>query len=221
MSKKIILVFLAMMILTGCSLKKNLKPKKEMIQDKQIQDYVEPYVDDNPIFLGMYINNKGMRNLVSSYDSELTQYKDIVSLEVYYTKDELLTGNQKELWNYYYQSYEGVENKKIGYYIYFEVMEEKFERMILKPSDGDSIFDYIQIYLYDDINQDGGYYDHITDSEVREDSIFSSIKLTASTRISEITSSIKVKVFTYDEDDFDEDGLYRGNSYYEVIINRV
>lgn len=221
MNKKIILGLVVVTVLTGCSLFEETKPKKEMKQEKQVQDYVEPYVDDNPIEVGLYVNNEGSRTLVTDYSYDIDSSKDLVSLEVYYSRDETMSGSQKILWNNYYQNYQDIDKYKIGYYVSFEVNGEEIKTMILKPSDGNSIFNYVQIYLYDDINQGDGFYIHITDEEMTEDSILTSIKLTAGASFNEVSSSIRVKAFTYDsEDDFDEDGLYRGSSSYEVVIDK-
>ena len=169
----------------------------------------------------MYVNNGGVRNLVSTYNGNFSEYTDIVSLEVYYTKEETISGNQKKLWNNYYQNYKNIDGYKIGYYDSFMVGDDEINQIILKPSDGNSIYDYIQIYLYDDINQGEGFYIHIIDEEIVDSSILTSIKLTGSEKISEVTGPIKVRVFTYDgENDFDSDGLYRGNCSYEVVINK-
>lgn len=221
MKSKKILIGIVIIFLVGCSIREEDNFKEEMVKDNVIKNYVEPYVDDNPIILGGYLSNGNNKTLVSSYDSNLSLYQDIVSFEIYYTKEESLSGSQKNLWNTYYQTYENIDNYKIGYYLSFQVGEEIISKLILKPSDGDGIFDYIQVYLYDDINQDGGFYDHVTDEEVTVETIFSSIKLTASTKIDEIVGPIKLVIFTYDsEDDFDENGMYRGNSSYEININR-
>ena len=79
----------------------------------------------------------------------------------------------------------------------------------------------MQIYLYDDVNQkDGAWYSHITEEEYNDNSILTSIKLTGSTFTNEITSDIILTVFTYDEDDFDENNQYRGISKDKITIKR-
>lgn len=219
MTKKIFVLIIFIGVLTGCTIKED-EPIKEVKVEKQSDDYVDPYIDNNPIILGMYQNNNNQRTLLSTYESPLTIYKDIISLETYYTKDKTFTGNQKELWNQYLSNYESVSAYKIGYKIEFATAKETFSKNILSPKDTESIFNYIQIYLYDDINQESSYYSHITEEEVTEKTIFTSIKLTASTYIDDITSPIIVTAFTYDSDDFDESNNYRGRSSYKVTINR-
>lgn len=221
-SRKGILICI-LFLLCGCSPFNQIQEtssKKEEVKNNEEKDYVEPYIDDNPILLGLYQNQNGTKNLLTSYDSPLIQYQDIISFEVYYTKEDTLVGNQKELWNQYYQNYQDIDTYKIGYHISFKTRDLEVNQTILNPSDVGSFFDYIQVYLYDDIHQDSGWYDHISQEEVTEETRFTSIKLTASTRINEIISPITLTAFTYNEDDFDENGNYRGGSSYQVVINR-
>lgn len=220
---KKIFIWLIIFLICGCSIqnKKEESKKQEIVQKDKEKDFVEPYVDDNPIKLGLYVNQNGSRTLISTYESDLTLYTDIVSLEVYYTMEEtLISGSQKNVWQEYYQKYSNIDTYKIGYHIHFKASDLEVDKTILNPSNVESFFDYIQIYLYDDIHQDSNWYDHISQDEVTEETRFTSIKLTASTKIEEITSPITITAFTYDSDDFNDEGTYRGKSSYQVIINR-
>ena len=219
-TKKIVIGLILILLICVCSNEKSeVKQKQETVTNNEEKNYVEPYTDENPIKLGLYLNQNGTKTLTSTYNSPLTQYQDIVSFEVYYTNEPSLTGNQKTLWNQYYQNYQDIDSYKIGYHITFEVGEEKIDKTILNPDDVGSFFDYIQVYLYDDINQESSWYDHITQEEVTAETRFTSIKLTASTKIAEITSPITLTAFTYDTDDFDENNNYRGQSKFQVQVN--
>ena len=77
------------------------------------------------------------------------------------------------------------------------------------------------VYLYDDIHQTGSWYSHIEDNAMNEDTILTTIKITTSTKINNVTSDIYLTVFTYNgEEDFDENGNYRGNSTYTTTIRK-
>ena len=221
MTKKLTIV-LVVLFLTGCSfsIKDSNNSTSKKVEEKQISDYADPYVDDNPILLGLYQNESGTRNLITSYESNFDQYRDIVSLEVYYTKDQTFIGNQKDLFSHYYQNYQDIDSYKIGYHISFEIGNDKISQTILRPSDVNSFFDYVQIYLYDDIHQESGWYDHVSEEEVMDTTLFTSIKLTASTKIADVTSPITLTAFTYDSEDIDEFGNYKGKSSYQVTIQR-
>ena len=166
---KKLFICLIIFLICGCSIqnKKEEPKKQETVQKDEEKDFVEPYVDDNPIELGLFLNQNGSRTLISTYDSDLTLYKDIVSLEVYYTTEEtLISGSQKNVWQEYYQKYTEVDAYKIGYHIQFKTNDLEVDKTILSPSDVESFFDYIQVYLYDDIHQDGNWYNHISQDEV-------------------------------------------------------
>lgn len=225
--KKILIITCLLLTLTSCT--NEIQPRKNESKQDNItsnikEEIKDTYVDNNPIKLGiyMYTNSSIPRYKTNEYQTNLTTYVDICSFEIFYTNEDQIPGtNLKNLWNNYYQNYTDIDSYKIGYLIEFNTTNEgKIKKYIKSPQDTDSIFKYIQVYLYDDIHQDGGWYSHITENEYNNDSILTSIKLTGSTYIDEITSDISLTAFTYDDDDFDENGEYRGISKQTVIIKR-
>ena len=77
---------------------------------------------------------------------------------------------------------------------------------------------YLYPFMYDDINN-SGHYSHVTTKDVKDNTVYSSIKLYLHQKTKEITSPITLTAFTYNgEDDF-LDGHYRGNSSYTITIN--
>lgn len=225
--KKILIITCLLLTLTSCSYKTqpiNKKDNKKNITSNVKEEIKDTYIDNNPITLGiyMYTNSSTPRYKTNEYKNNWELNVDICSLEIFYTNEDQIPGtNFKNLWNNYYQNYTDINSYKIGYLIEFNTANEgKIKKYIKSPQDTDSIYKYIQIYLYDDIHQDGGWYSHITENEYNNDSILTSIKLTGSTYIDEITSDISLTAFTYDDDDFDENGEYRGISKQTVIIKR-
>lgn len=229
--KKIIIILLTTLLLIGCSNQHNKSnitnqnnKKQEIIENNKESEIKETYIDNNPITPGiyMYYNSYTDRKLLTEYTTTWNLNKDLCSLEIYYTNEPNIPGtNQKKLWNNYINNYENIDNYRIGYNIKFETKTETINKNILSPKDTDEIYKYMQIYLYDDIHQkDGAWYSHITEEEFTTDSILSSIKLTGSTLTNEITSNITLTVFTYDEDDFDENNQYRGKSKSTITIKR-
>lgn len=224
--KKIIFIMLSLILLVGCNKKE--EKKDEVIDDKK--DIVEPkeeekYVDNNPIELSfyMYYGQNTNRKRLETYQTPFITGQDLCSLEIYYTKDEILNINsQKNLWNQYYQNYPNIDNYKIGYKISFtNINNENISKYILSPKDTETVFNYIQLYLYDDIHvQDGVWYSHVLEEEYNSNTILTSIKLTGGDKASEVVSDITLEVFTYDDDDFDSDGNYRGQSHATIIISR-
>ncbi len=228
--KKIFLMILILSLLTGCT--KNLEktneeaPNKKEIEQPKEEKKEDKYIDTNPIELSfyMYYDKNTNRQKLTTYQTSFITGQDLCSLEIYYTKDETLaTNTQKALWNQYYQNYNNIDAYKIGYKISFTTTNnENISKYILSPKDTDDVFNYIQLYLYDDIHvQDGAWYSHVTEEEYNDNTILTSIKLTGGDKAGEVASDITLEAFTYDADDFDETGNYLGKSKTSIIISRV
>lgn len=207
--KKLVIIFV-ILCLFGCSKKEEIE-EKEPVEVPVVEE--EKYVDDNPIVVGLYENDY---SLVKDFYAYKTGNQDLI-FSVYFTNDPVLPNrNQKNNWYNNYNKYSDISKYKIGFNISFYAGDEYISRNVLEPEE--YLFNpYFYIYLYDDIHQvDGAWYSHI--EQVTDETIFSSIKLYL-VEPSGITSPIKLTVFTYDSDDFDESGNYRGNSKYEMNIN--
>lgn len=225
--KKIIIILITLLIITGCHNKKietnsiNITKKETETTSKEKK---ETYIDNNPIKLGIYLytNSYTNRKLLTEYSTDWIEGTDLCSLEIYYTTEEFIPGtNQKNIWNTYYSNYQNIDNFHIGYHIEFNTKDNQINKNILSPQDTEEIFDYIQLYLYDDVNQeDDAWYSHVTNEQYNENTILTSIKLTGSSKTNEITSDIILTAFTYDNDDFDENNNYRGNSKTTITIKR-
>ncbi len=229
--KKIFVISLILLFLFGCNSKEasnnkdNNVIKKEYVDTSVSNDKVDEYNDNNPIKVGiyMYYNSYTNRKRLNEFSTNWDLNVDLCSLEVFYTNQESISGERiKSLWTLYKNEYTNIDNYKIGYIIKFDTKNEgTINRVILSPNDTGDIYDYMQIYLYDDINQeDGAWYSHVEKNEYSDKTILTSIKLTGSTRTNEITSNITLTAFTYDDDDFDDDGNYRGISKDSIIIKR-
>ena len=216
--KKVFLIMTALLLLTGCGEKKEIIPDNNKEEEKEEEIPAEPvYVDDNPITVGMYMNGK----LVTEYSTTFRNDMDIASIDVYYSNEsEAGSANTKRNFNKYYANYENIDNYKIGYYIKFRADGKDYEHMILDADNEFTFYPYIYLYLYDDIHQaDGSWYSHVTKEEENENTLFTSIKLYLAGSYDKMEDEITVMAFTYDgEDDFDEEGHYRGKSSYTVKI---
>ena len=156
--------------------------------------------------------------LVSEYDCEFPQYQDIVSFETYYTSaQQLISGSQKDVWKHYFDTYKDIPNIKIGYKIGFTTNEREVNQIIINPGDVESFFEYIQVYLYDDIHQTGSWYSHVTKEEFNDETVFTSIKLTGSTKVDDIISPVTLVVFAYQPDGKMEPDE---NNSYQIVVKR-
>ncbi len=181
----------------------------------------EEWKDNNPLKVGLYYNDKeeGKRILKKEYTAAWTYHKDIVSFNVFYTDEEKISnGNLVKVFEDYMDSYdEDISNYRIGFIIEFN--DQKVQ--IISPKDTETIYDMLEIYLYDAIaHKNDSWYSHTTEDEFNKNTLLQGIKLTAGKNIKNIETDIKVTVFTYDEDDFDNKGLYKGNCTYSLTVKK-
>ena len=213
--KKIIILIIVIFCI-GCSNKEidNLKDALSNSLENAQQEII--YEDKNPITVGLYKNGK----LVHDYNTKYVDGKDITFNIVYTNEENLSSTNIKKNWNKYYNKYENIDKYKIGFLLEFEADGKKYENLILDPSSKYKTGPYIFIYLYDGIHQkDGAKYSHLETDDVKDDTIYSSIKVFFNKYANKVLSPIKLTVFTYLNDfDFDINNHYRGNSKYTIMI---
>ena len=215
--KKIFLVFI-LLLAFGCKRedKEEIERIERLINDPKPTPTITPtpYVDNNPIKVGIYKDGK----LMTSYNKKFKSRSDIAIFNIVFTNDEKLPDkNFKTLWNEYYNKYENIDEYKIGFEIEVEINGEKQVNVMLNPKNQHKIYPYLYAYLYDDIHN-SGYYSHVTMDTLKDNTIYSSIKLYLHDKTNEITSPITLTVFTYKDDADFLDGRYRGNSKYSITI---
>ena len=175
---------------------------------------IPEYVDNNPIKVGLYRKGK----LVSEFNTKFHDRMDITTFNVVFSNlKDLGSTNLKDNWYKYYNSYENIDEYKIGFYVSFKVNGELYENLMLDPSNQHKLDPYLYLYLYDGVHAKGSY-THLKMEDLKEDTIYSSIKLYLHLNTKEITSPITLSVFTYRDDNDFIDGKYRGNSIYTINI---
>jgi len=231
--KKFLIIILLYVIISGGFFSYNFFLKKDNSNNNVIKNNIntdiEPetqkYIDTNPIKLGLYkYYGRGKdRELITVYENNWNYHKDISSFEVFYTNENYITGYYfQDTFKEYIDKYTNIDNYKIGYIISFITNTKEINKIILSPKDTEDFFDYLEIYLYDDYHRDKGvWYSHTTEEQYNDETLLTSIKLTAGKQINNIISDITVTVFTYDYDDFDNEGNYRGNSKYSIIVKNT
>ena len=223
MIKKIMFIVCMLFIITGCSDNSNLISNEldnsnDIVDIDNEENNENIYIDDNPIKIALY-NGK---NKITYYNTTLANFKDIGVFDVYYTDiDTLDSSSSRDNYPKFYNEYENIDDYKTGFYITFEAEGKTVEQLILDPSSMHAMGPFLYVYLYDDVNQaPGTYYSHLEMDDMDENTIISSIKLFLAERGKNITSPISMTVFTYNgEEDFDDDGKYRGISSYTIEIN--
>lgn len=177
--------------------------------------------------ISLYMPDKalGVRKLTPSFTGPWTAGKDIASFEAFLSKEASISGSTfKTVWeNYWKKDYPDTTNYKIGYYISFTLNSSKVISKVVKGYEDTNDFrDYLELYVYDDVHQiQGNWYSHLTTADTTKESILTSIKLTAGSKINDI-KTISLTVFTYSSDkDFSStDGTYIGNNSYTISVNR-
>ena len=140
----------------------NTKSKKFIIKIKETGQrmvfdiYKDEYVDLNPLKLSLYADENSKAKKVSDemYYPWILK-KDTAVLNIFLTEDEYVTGSYyKEMWNKYTIDIDNLESYKFGWEISFEVNNNLIHKKILKPSDAEEFYDYLEIYLYDCVNHE-------------------------------------------------------------------
>ncbi len=240
----VVLILVVILLAVSCG-KKKVKPE-EIVIPTEITELPEdttpetkPEVsNDKPVSLYTMDYETMTCNKVSSIQKEWSEYEDLESFGAFATSEESFgfdseTQAHNDIWN----SISTDKEYKIGYELSFDVGGEHKIITILKPGDiennpdlyngdypedGDysEITGYMGVWVYDDMHQDGGYYIHITQAEVTEETLLTSIKLRPTPQTEEI-ENLELKGFSYSSDDeFDSAGHYIGKYAATVKIDR-
>ena len=222
------IIILILLTFSLCSCKKNeistATNDNNTIQESSINNEVEQYIDDNPLNISLYLENSlGFERLNNEIELSWIPKNDIIVLCTFYTNDEFIKLDfYQNIWKNYASNIENINNYKIGWEISFDTYDKKIYKKISFPNDTSDFYDYLEIYLYDSLNQElGAWYSHLLDEQIKDNTLLTTIKLTCGNKCNEITSNIHVKVFSYNgNDDFDDLGFYRGSSYSNLIIKK-
>lgn len=201
-----------------------LTEKIEQVE-KQIGEQTKGYVVDDPIQIGLYIEEDGMKKLVKEHICSFNM-EDVMGLFYALPTNEEVVSNESfpTVWNHYWEKYENREDYKVGYQIQFMMNSGEFiEQTILDPDDAYLMFPKVQFYLYDDVNLiPGKRYYHILQHEMNEKTKCSSAKLVGDKLTKNISSPILLTVFFYrTAEDFEPTtGRYRGKSFYTIQLKQ-
>ena len=183
-----------------------------------------PYIPEiYPDVISIYIpadDGTKARTRITEFASKRKAKKDIDCFEVFASTEERVEGKSfRAMWNAVWESHELRENAKIGYAIAFSCGDTQVQKTLLKPSDSKEFYDYLEIYMYDDINQTPGQrYTHLDDKDMKDETIISSIKLTSGSKIAEV-GDITLTAFIYNgEDCFNAEGEYIGQVMASILI---
>lgn len=185
----------------------------------------EPTPEPTPevyIPVNLYIpDGSGVRHKLGEFEGPWKKGKDIDCFEALVSDADILQGKNfysicKEAWSTLPDPYA----MKIGYTLRYTLADgSEISMQILSPKDI-SHTEYVECYLYDDVHQDGGFYTHLSESGMKDNTLITSIKLTCGKQIDQL-QDMHLGVFLYDSpEQFDSQGKYIGHWKNEIEICR-
>lgn len=174
-----------------------------------------PVPEISPDKLSIYIpaddGTKARNRVLNTIQISRTPKTDIDCFEFIASDTARLTGwSFSQIWNEAWDLHEDTEAAKIGIRLQFTLQSgEKVDKMILKPSDAASFYEYLEVYLYDDVHQ-SGWYSHLEDEDMVEGTMITSVKLTSGEKIAEVGDIVLTAFVYHDNGCFDADGNYIG-----------
>ena len=228
----IILTIVISIIYTTILINKNKNEKKNIDENIEIENteieieetIEEPkYKDENQVPISLYIEQGDQLVKISEYSCDWSP-ENVLNLfyAIPSTEESISSYNFDSMWKEKIAAYPNGDKCRIGYQVSFKYEDGETYTYNLKcPDDTYFTFPKVMTYLYDDVNLvPGKPYYHITQDVMYDYTIASSIKLVGDVDSDKIEGPITLTAFCFDsEDDFDEEGNYRGNSKYTLNIN--
>ena len=229
----IILTIVISIIYTTILINKNKNEKKNIDENIEIENteieieetIEEPkYKDENQVPISLYIEQGDQLVKISEYSCDWSP-ENVLNLfyAIPSTEESISSYNFDSMWKEKIAAYPNGDKCRIGYQVSFKYEDGETYTYNLKcPDDTYFTFPKVMTYLYDDVNLvPGKPYYHITQDVMYDYTIASSIKLVGDVDSDKIEGPITLTAFCFDsEDDFDEEGNYRGNSKYTITITR-
>ncbi len=155
-----------------------------------------------PCLVGFYdeLTVSGTYTRLSEWNQPWVLGKDIAVFDVIPSSEETLTGRSyKALWTEQSDKISAEEMAKPYFVLEYTLKDGTVKTQEIRSyAEAEAVIDegYLEVYLYDDIHQNGGWYYHLTESTTNEDTVISSFKLTAG---KEIYSVMSIKLTAYIE----------------------
>lgn len=165
-------------------------------------------------------DSDNVRHKLTEYVSNWKRGKDIDCFEALVSDSDKLTGKNfltiaKETWGTLPDPYA----MRIGYTLRYTLSDgSEISMQILSPKDITHT-EYVECYLYDDVHSKG-FYTHLSESGMKDDTLITSIKITCGEKIEQV-QEMWLGTFLYDSPDkFDANGKYIGSWKSEIHIRR-
>ena len=225
MKKYILFLLLIIILVSGCSKKvENTSTEKEKKEDIVEEVEVPKYSDLNNTPISLYKLNGNKLTKLNSIRIDPSPMEDIGIYQIYPSNEEEVYLNKGFGEQFYdeWMNYNKDNNLKIGFNLKYTLLDgTNISQNILNPSmTNDKYWENLLIYLYDDYaNRGKGFYSHLEMEDYNDNTLFTAIKIQGCGNVLGIQNKIELEVFTYDtDDDFDENGEYRGNSFNKMNL---
>ncbi len=173
------------------------EPIPDETADKALTE-TEADTSPKPVCIGMYdeVYSAGTYNRMYSLSSPMPVGVDIAVFDILLSAEETLYGTSyRELWSYAASNVTLYPASKPYITLEYTLSDGTVKKSEIRtPSDAEAVISegYIEVYLYDDVHQtDGAWYSHLTPADVTEETVISSVKLTAG-KLCDSVSSITV-----------------------------
>ncbi len=230
MKKNFIYILILLLIITGCNEKKKEENKEnnvepivdpEPVPEPEPEPEPEPqYVDLNNTPISIYRNGAK----VTEFQGNIVVGKDVAMFKVYFSNDDYLnvSGSFGQAFRNKWNEYNTSGTLKVGFNLTYDLADGRHVNQTIRHVPDNYAYEgYILIFVYDDYDLavNNKIYKHVDIDEETDSTLFSSIKLYGEAASGDIISKVYLTAFTYDtDDDFDENGQYRGNSKYTISI---
>ena len=166
--------------------------------------------------------------LVRTLYDDMSRGIDLCVVGIFLSQEDVVSGPKfQDIWrDCASKAGTDVTAYRTGFLMEFATADgSSFSRLIMRPEDitQDESWEYVETYTYDDIaNEFAGWYYHLTPDTFDENSLMTSFKVTAGSRIKEV-GEIHLTVFLYTRDEMDSiygnrELIRELNSYSAVII---
>lgn len=162
-----------------------------------------------PDKLGLYIADDNERTFVDKFSSKWIVGNDIDCFEVLASNEKSFSGKFDKLWQTTWEGFPNTKNVKVGYKLDIHLLsdENSSDKIssdkiisfdVKSPKDVLPYREYIEVYLYDDIHV-SGWYSHLEEDDMNDETIMTSIKMLATEKQSEI-EKIHLTAYLYTTD---------------------
>lgn len=169
--------------------------------------------------VGIYLQNGTAENYDRKDEMAGTWYDGmtLACFAILPSNDANVTGSTyKGLWYAAYENNISDTNARLGFIMGVSTNTSTESYLILKPQDTAEIAN-MNIYMYDDIHQNTGWYSHLTETSFNANSMVTSFKIVAGENFSNV-KTIVLSAFWYTPEQI-VNGNYTGSSMHTIIIN--